>query len=191
MPAEDRAHYSKRTIDVEFDYPNGRGELMGIAYRTDFDLGNIVRESGKNMDYRDKNTGETFVPHVIEPSFGVERLLMAILSSAYCEEEKDGKTRVLLKLPENLAPYRFCVSPLLKNKPELVEKAKSVYETLRAKYGNVTWDDSGNIGKRYLKQDEIGTPKCVVIDFDTLEDETVTVRDRDTTEQTRIKISEL
>lgn len=191
VPAEDRAHYSKRTIDVEFDYPNGRGELMGIAYRTDFDLGNIVRESGKNMDYRDKNTGETFVPHVIEPSFGVERLLMAILSSAYCEEEKDGKTRVLLKLPENLAPYRFCVSPLLKNKPELVEKAKSVYETLRAKYGNVTWDDSGNIGKRYLKQDEIGTPKCVVIDFDTLEDDTVTVRDRDTTEQTRIKISEL
>ena len=188
---EDRAHYSKRTIDVEFDYPIGREELMGIAYRTDFDLGNIQRESGKSMEYRDKMTGETFVPHVIEPSFGVERLLMAVLVSSYIEEEKDGKTRVLLKLPETLAPFKFCVSPLLKNKPELVGKAKEVYEMLRKKYGNVTWDDSGNIGKRYMKQDEIGTPKCIVIDFDTLEDGTVTVRDRDTTEQTRIKIEEL
>jgi glycine--tRNA ligase len=191
VAAKDRAHYSKRTIDVEYDYPIGRGELMGIAYRTDFDLSNIVRESGKNMEYRDKFTGETFIPHVIEPSFGVERLLMAILTTAYTEEEKDRKTRVLLKLPENLAPYRFCVSPLLKNKSELVEKARSVYEILRKKYSNVTWDDSGNIGKRYLKQDEIGTPKCVVVDFDTLNDETVTVRDRDTTEQIRVKISEL
>ena len=188
---EDRAHYSDRTVDVEFDYPIGREELMGIAYRTDFDLKNIARESGKNMEYRDKVTNETFIPHVIEPSFGVERLIMAVLCTAYTEEEKDGKTRVLLKLPENLAPYRFCVSPLLKNKPELVEKAKAVYSQLRQKYGNVTWDDSGNIGKRYLKQDEIGTPKCVVVDFDTLEDDTVTVRDRDTTEQVRIKIEEL
>jgi glycyl-tRNA synthetase len=188
---EDRAHYSKRTVDVEFDYPIGREELMGIAYRTDFDLQNIARESGKNMEYRDKMTGEAFVPHVIEPSFGVERLIMAVLTSAYTEDEVNGEKRVVLKLPENLAPYRFCVSPLLKNKPELVEKAKTVYDALRAKYNNVTWDDSGNIGKRYRKQDEIGTPKCVVIDFDTLEDDTVTVRDRDTTNQTRVKISEL
>lgn len=191
VPAEDRAHYSKRTIDFMFDYPNGEEELMGLAYRTDFDLSNIQRESGKNMEYRDKNTGETFIPHVIEPSIGVERLFLAILSSAYTEEENDGKTRVLLKLPENLAPYHFCVSPLLKNKPELVEKARAVYDMLREKYGNVTWDDSGNIGKRYMKQDEIGTPKCVVVDFDTLEDGTVTVRDRDTTEQVRVKIEEL
>ena len=191
VPAEDRAHYSKRTVDVEFDYPIGREELMGIAYRTDFDLKNIERESGKKMDYRDKNTGETFVPHVIEPSFGVERLLMAILSNAYREEEIDGGSRVVLALPDFLAPYRFCVSPLLKNKPELVEKAKEVYSLLKSKYGNVTWDDSGNIGKRYRKQDEIGTPKCVVIDFDTLEDGTVTVRDRDTTAQTRINPAEL
>ena len=191
VPAEDRAHYSKRTIDFMFDYPNGEEELMGLAYRTDFDLANIERESGKSMSYRDKNTGETFIPHVIEPSIGVERLFLAIMSTAYVEEEKDGKTRVLLKLPENLAPYRFCVSPLLKNKPELVEKAREVYRNLKEKYGNVTWDDSGNIGKRYLKQDEIGTPKCIVIDFDTLEDGTVTVRDRDTTEQTRVKIEEL
>lgn len=188
---EDRAHYSKRTVDFMFDYPNGEEELMGLAYRTDFDLQNIARESGKNIEYRDKNTGETFVPHVIEPSIGVERLILAVLSSAYTEDEIDGSKRVVLKLPENLAPYSFCVSPLLKNKPELVEKAKAVYKMLKEKYSNVTWDDSGNIGKRYRKQDEIGTPKCVVVDFDTLEDDTVTVRDRDTATQVRTKISEL
>ena len=191
VPAEDRAHYSKRTIDFMFDYPNGEEELMGLAYRTDFDLQNIARESGKSMEYRDKTTNETFVPHVIEPSIGVERLFLAVMSSAYTEDEVNGEVRIVLKLPENLAPYRFCVSPLLKNKPELVEKAKEVYEKLKEKYGYVTWDDSGNIGKRYRKQDEIGTPKCVVIDFDTMEDDTVTIRDRDTTEQVRIKISEL
>ncbi|MBR3324406.1 glycine--tRNA ligase [Candidatus Saccharibacteria bacterium] len=188
---EDRAHYSKRTIDFMFDYPNGAEELMGLAYRTDFDLSNIQRESGKNMEYRDKVTGEVFVPHVIEPSIGVERLFLAVLSNAYTEDEVNGEKRVVLKFSENLAPYRFCVSPLLKNKPELVAKAREVYDLLRKKYGNVTWDDSGNIGKRYRKQDEIGTPKCVVIDFDTLEDESVTVRDRDTTEQVRVKIDEI
>lgn len=188
---EDRAHYSKRTIDFMFDYPNGTEELMGLAYRTDFDLANIARESGKSMEYRDKVTGETYVPHVIEPSIGVERLFLAVLSNAYTEDTVNDEKRVVLKLPENLAPYRFCVSPLLKNKPELVEKAREVYEKLREKYGNVTWDDSGNIGKRYRKQDEIGTPKCVVVDFDTLGDDTVTVRDRDTTEQVRVAISDL
>ena len=188
---EDRAHYSKRTVDFMFEYPNGEEELMGLAYRTDFDLQNIARESGKNLEYRDKNTGETFVPHVIEPSIGVERLMLAVLATAYTEDEIDGNARTVLKLPENLAPYSFCVSPLLKNKPELVEKAREVYRTLKEKYGNITWDDSGNIGKRYRKQDEIGTPKCVVIDFDTLEDGTVTVRDRDTASQVRVKISEL
>ena len=191
VPAEDRAHYSKRTIDFMFDYPNGEEELMGLAYRTDFDLQNIARESGKSMEYRDKTTNETFVPHVIEPSIGVERLFLAVMSSAYTEDEVNGEVRTVLKLPENLAPYKFCVSPLLKNKPELVEKAKEVYAKLKEKYGYVTWDDSGNIGKRYRKQDEIGTPKCVVIDFDTMEDDTVTVRDRDTTVQVRVKISEL
>ncbi|MBR5408361.1 glycine--tRNA ligase [Candidatus Saccharibacteria bacterium] len=191
VPAEDRAHYSKRTVDIEYDYPNGKEELMGLAYRTDFDLANIARESGKSMEYRDKNTGEVYIPHVIEPSIGVERLFLAVLSEAYTEDEIDGSKRVLLKLPENLAPYKYCVSPLLKNKPELVEKAREVYDILRAKYGNVTWDDSGNIGKRYRKQDEIGTPKCVVIDFDTLEDGTVTVRDRDTAKQVRVKAGEI
>ncbi len=187
VPEGDRAHYSKRTIDFMFDYPNGEEELMGLAYRTDFDLSNIQRASGKNMEYRDKVTGETFVPHVIEPSIGVERLFLAILSNAYTEEED----RIVLKLPSGLAPYKYCVSPLLKNKPELVERAKEVYETLKKKYMFVTWDDSGNIGKRYKKQDEIGTPKCVVVDFEGLEDGTVTVRDRDTTEQVRVKVEEL
>ena len=193
VAAADRAHYSKRTVDIMFNYPNGEEELMGIAYRTDFDLKNIERESGKSMEYRDKVTNEVFVPHVIEPSIGVERVLLAVLSSAYSEEKVEGKdeTRTVLKLPFGLAPYKFCVSPLLKNKPELVSKAKEVYELLKEKYTFVTWDDSGNIGKRYRKQDEIGTPKCVVIDFDTLEDDTVTVRDRDTAEQVRVKIPEL
>ena len=191
VPAEDRAHYSKRTIDFMFDYPNGEEELMGLAYRTDFDLQNIAHESGKSMEYRDKITNEVFTPHVIEPSIGVERLFLAIISSAYNEEEINGEKRIVLKLPENLAPYKFCVSPLLKNKPELVDKAKEVYDKLREKYTNVTWDDSGNIGKRYRKQDEIGTPKCIVIDFDTLENNTVTIRDRDTTGQIRANISDL
>ena len=191
VPESDRAHYSKRTIDIEFDYPIGREELMGLAYRTDFDLANIQRESGKNMEYRRKDSGATFIPHVIEPSFGVERLFMAVMTAAYDEDEIGGEKRIVLRLPEHLAPYRFCVSPLLKNKPELVKKAQKVYKELKAKYGNVTWDDSGNIGKRYRKQDEIGTPKCIVVDFDTLEDDTVTVRDRDTTKQKRVKIAEL
>ncbi len=191
VPEEDRAHYSKRTVDIEFDFPIGKEELLGLAYRTDFDLGNIGRESGKNVDYTVKGTNERFIPHVIEPSFGVERLLMAVLSSAYREDEINGEKRVFLKLPEHLAPVKYAVSPLLKNKPELVEKAHEVYQMLKKKHGNVMWDDNGNIGKRYRRQDEIGTPYCVVIDFDTLEDNTVTVRDRDTTEQSRVGIHEL
>ena len=192
VPAEDRAHYSKKTIDIEYDYPIGREELMGIAYRTDFDLMNIQRASGKSMEYTVKGTNTKFVPHVIEPSFGVERALMAVLSGAYREDEQNGEKRVYLALPEHLAPVKFAVSPLLKNKPELVEKAREVYASLaKANPGRVMWDDNGNIGKRYRRQDEIGTPYCVVIDFQTLEDGTVTVRERDTTEQRRVKVEEL
>ena len=192
VPAEDRAHYSKKTIDIEYDYPIGREELMGIAYRTDFDLMNIQRASGKSMEYIVKGTNTKFVPHVIEPSFGVERALMAVLSGAYREDEQNGEKRVYLALPEHLAPVRFAVSPLLKNKPELVEKAREVYAQLaKANPGRVMWDDNGNIGKRYRRQDEIGTPHCVVIDFQTLEDGTVTVRERDTTEQRRVSVEEL
>ena len=192
VPAEDRAHYSKKTIDIEYDYPIGREELMGIAYRTDFDLMNIQRVSGKSMEYTVKGTNTKFVPHVIEPSFGVERALMAVLSGAYREDEQNGEKRVYLALPEHLAPVRFAVSPLLKNKPELVEKAREVYaELAKANPGRVMWDDNGNIGKRYRRQDEIGTPHCVVIDFQTLEDGTVTVRERDTTEQRRVSVDKL
>ena len=192
VPAEDRAHYSKKTIDIEYDYPIGREELMGIAYRTDFDLMNIQRASGKSMEYTVKGTNTKFVPHVIEPSFGVERALMAVLSGAYREDEQNGEKRVYLALPEHLAPVKFAVSPLLKNKPELVEKAREVYASLaKANPGRVMWDDNGNIGKRYRRQDEIGTPHCVVIDFQTLEDGTVTVRERDTTEQRRVNVEEL
>lgn len=192
VPAEDRAHYSKRTIDFEFDFPIGREELMGLAYRTDFDLANIQRVSGKSMEYIVKGSQERFVPHVIEPSFGVERALMAVLATAYTEDEVNGEKRIVMKFPEHLAPVKYCVSPLLKNKPELVEKAREVYSLLKKKYGAVMWDDNGNIGKRYRRQDEIGTPYCVVVDFETIEgDGLVSVRDRDTTNQTRVTIEEL
>lgn len=191
VPESDRAHYSKRTIDFEFDFPIGKEELLGLAYRTSFDLDNIQKATGKNMEYRPKDGGAPFVPHVIEPSFGVERMIMAVLSSAYTEDEVNGEKRSYLKLPEHLAPVKVAVSPLLKNKPELVAKAQEVYKILKKEFGNVMWDDNGNIGKRYRRQDEIGTPYCVVIDFDSLEDDSVTVRDRDTTKQERVAIDDL
>lgn len=192
VPENDRAHYSKRTVDFEFDFPIGREELLGLAYRTDFDLGNIQRVSGKNMEYTTKGTNNKFVPHVIEPSFGVERAVMAVLSAAYRKDEVNGETREYLALPAHLAPVRYAVSPLVRNKPELVARAREVFAILKKKYGAVMWDDNGNIGKRYRRQDEIGTPYCVVIDFDTLEgDGTVTIRDRDTTEQKRIAVEDI
>ena len=192
VPAEDRAHYSKRTVDFEFNFPIGKEELMGIAYRTDFDLGNIQRASGKSMEYTDKQTREKFIPHVIEPSFGVERLLMAVLSNAYTEVESEGKIRTYLALPENLAPTKIIVAPLLKNKEALVEKAKEVYSELRKKYKNVEFDLSGKVGKVYAKADEIGVPKVVVIDFETVEgDGLVSVRNRDDASQVRVKSSEV
>ena len=191
VDAADRAHYSKRTVDFEFEYPFGTKEIGGLAYRTDFDLSNHEKHSGKNLKYTPKQGGTPFIPHVIEPTFGVDRMVLAVLSNAYTVDEVNGEGRIFLKLPTNLAPIKMCVSPLLKNKPELVSKAREVYKTLQQKYGAVMWDDNGNIGKRYRRQDEIGTPKCIVIDFKTLEDGTVTVRDRDTTEQTRVKIEEL
>jgi glycyl-tRNA synthetase len=187
-----RAHYSKRTVDFEFDFPIGREELLGLAYRTDFDLQNIQRVSGKSMEYRPKDGSEPFVPHVIEPSFGVERALMAVLTAAYWDDSEND--RIVLKLPTHLAPIKVSVSPLLKNKPELITKAREVYEMLKKEFGSVMWDDNGNIGKRYRRQDEIGTPYCVVVDFESLEGDTidtVTVRNRDTTEQQRVSIKDL
>ena len=191
VPANDRAHYSKRTVDFEFDFPIGREELLGLAYRTDFDLQNIQKASGKNMEYRPKDGSDPFVPHVIEPSFGLERAVMAVLTSAYETDEIGGESRAVLKLPVHLAPVKVAVSPLLKNKPELVKKAREVYAALKKEFGNVMYDDNGNIGKRYRRQDEIGTPHCVTIDFDTLEDNTVTVRERDTTKQERVKAEKI
>lgn len=191
VPEADRAHYSKRTIDIEYDFPIGKEELLGIAYRTDFDLMNIQNNSGKSMEYLVKGTNTKFVPHVIEPSFGVERAVMAVMSAAYTEDEVNGEKRIVMKFPEHLAPVKYCVSPLLKNKPELVEKAREVYQILKKKHGHVLWDDNGNIGKRYRRQDEIGTPYCVVIDFDSFENNDVTIRDRDTTEQRRVLVDDL
>jgi len=183
---EDRAHYSARTIDFEFDFPFGRKELFGLAYRTDFDLKN------HKLDYLDEEESKKIIPHVIEPTFGVGRAVLSILLSAYCEDEKDGEVRPYLKFKPNIAPVICAVSPLLKNKPELVEYANTkVFAPLKAEFGRVIWDDNGNIGKRYRRQDEIGTPFCIVIDFDTLTDDTVTVRDRDTGEQERVKVGEL
>lgn len=194
IPEDDRAHYSKRTVDFEYDFPIGREELLGLAYRTDFDLQNIQRASGKSMEYRPKDGGAPFVPHVIEPSFGVERALMAVLAAAYTEDEVNGEKRVFLKLPTHLAPVKVAVLPLVKNKPELVAKAREVYAMLKKEIGNVMWVDTGNIGKNYRKMDEIGVPYCVTVDFDTLEGDTlntVTVRHRDTTEQSRVIIENL
>ncbi|HTH72512.1 MAG TPA: glycine--tRNA ligase [Candidatus Pristimantibacillus sp.] len=188
VPEEDRAHYSKRTIDFEFDFPFGKKELYGLAYRTDFDLMNHQNASGRSMEYRPKDGSAPFVPHVIEPTFGVDRTLMAVLCNAYTVDEMNGEKRIFLKLPKDLAPVKAAVSPLLKNKPELVNKAREVYDMLKKELGAVMWDDNGNIGKRYRRQDEIGTPACITIDFQTLEDGTVTVRNRDTAEQERVAI---
>jgi glycyl-tRNA synthetase len=188
---KERAHYAKAAHDIYFKFPQGFKELWGTHNRTDFDLGNHQRVSGKELTYFDEETKERFIPYVIESSVGVGRMLLAVLVDAYHEEEVNGETRVVLKLKPSLAPYKVAVSPLLKNKPELVEKAGEVYAMLKKEFGNVMWDDNGNIGKRYRRQDEIGTPYCITVDFQTLEDNTVTVRDRDTTEQDRIKINEV
>jgi glycyl-tRNA synthetase len=183
---DDRAFYSKRTVDFEFEYPFGKKELFGLAYRTDYDLG------VHKLEYIDEERGEKIVPHVIEPSFGVDRAFLAVLLSAYKEDEKDGEVRSYLKFKPSIAPVICAVSPLLKNKPELVEYANTkVFTPLKNEFGKVVWDDNGNIGKRYRRQDEIGTPFCIVVDFDTLEDNSVTVRDRDTGNQERIKVENL
>ncbi len=182
IPDGDRAHYSKKTIDFEYDYPFGRKELYGLAYRTDFDLKNHFKEA----PYKDQETGEAFYPHVIEPTWGVDRSVLAVLCDAYTEEDD----RVVLKLKSKLAPYKVAVFPLLRNKPELVAKAREIYFNLKKEF-TAAWDDRGNVGKRYYSQDEIGTPYCVTVDFDTLEDKMVTVRDRDTTKQERVAINDL
>ena len=200
IPENERAHYSKRTIDLEYKFPFGQDELYGLAYRADFDLKNHSEKSGVDLSYIDKD-GNKFIPHVIEPTFGVDRTVLAVLLEAYCEEKdpaKNGASRIVLKLSPKIAPYKAAVFPLLANKPQLIEKARGVYQMLKINNQQLTtnnftvaWDDRGNIGKRYYSQDEIGTPFCITIDFQTLEDDTITVRDRDTAKQERIKISGL
>lgn len=188
----DRAFYSKRTIDFEFDFPFGRKELYGLAYRTDYDLKQHSEFSKVDLSYFDEEAKERFIPHCIEPSFGLDRTILAILCDAYTEDEMGGEKRVYLKFAPSVAPVKIAVFPLLKNKPELIAKAREVFMTLKKQFGAVEFDDNGNIGKRYRRQDEIGTPFCVTVDFDTIEKGAgVTVRDRNTGKQERVAESNL
>ena len=185
---EELVFYSKATTDIEFNFPFGWGELWGIADRTDYDLSRHMEHSKTDLSYQDPETNEKYIPYVIEPSLGADRVVLAFLCNSYEEEEiAEGDTRTVLHLHPTLAPYKVAILPLSK---KLSEKANEVYERLSKKF-MCDYDEAGSIGKRYRRQDEIGTPFCVTIDFDTLEDETVTIRDRDTMEQIRIKISEL
>ncbi|HUC95778.1 MAG TPA: glycine--tRNA ligase [Candidatus Saccharimonadia bacterium] len=187
---DERAHYSQKTVDFEYKYPMGFKEIGGISYRADFDLLNHQRLSSKSLEYTIKGTTTKVIPHVIEPTFGLDRNVLAVLSEAYSEDEINNEKRVFLKLPNHLAPVKVAVFPLIKNKPEIIKKAKEVYAVFKKEIMFVMWDDSGNIGKRYRKQDEIGTPYCLTIDYDSLKDGTITLRQRDTTSQKRMKIEE-
>ena len=174
-------------MDIEYNYPGmGFKELAGVHDRGDWDLSRHSKFSGQDLSYFDQETKERFIPWVIETSAGAERPLLYFLLDAYAEEGE----RVVLKLHPKLAPYKAAIFPLLKNKPELVEKARGIYRELKIDF-NVVWDDRGNIGKRYYAQDEIGTPACITVDFQTLEDDTVTIRDRDTMKQERISIKDI
>ncbi|HUC87345.1 MAG TPA: glycine--tRNA ligase [Candidatus Saccharimonadales bacterium] len=191
VPAADRAHYSKKTTDFYFNFPHKFDEIAGLAYRTDFDLANHTKHSGVDLSYLDPQTNERFIPHAIEPTFGLDRHVLAVMSAAYTIEEVNGEQRTVLKLKPELAPVKVAVSPLLRNKPELTKLAGEVYHTLKKAFGEVMYDDNGNIGKRYRRQDEIGTPLCVVVDFDSLTDKQVTIRHRDTLKQVRVPIAEI
>lgn len=191
LSEQERAHYSKRTIDFEYEYPIGFKEIGGLAYRTDYDLSNHQKLSGKSMEYVTKGTTEHFIPHVLEPTFGLDRHILAVLCEAYEEDEVNGERRIVLKLRSDMAPYKAAISPLLKNKQELVVQANKLFNEIKKIYPNIVWDDNGNIGKRYRRQDEIGTPYCITVDFETLDNHTVTIRDRDTTEQQRISINDV
>ena len=184
----ERSHYSQDTYDLEYLYPFGWKEVWGIAYRGNYDLKQHSRFSGQNLNYTDPQTGRQFLPHVIEPAVGINRLLLMVLCDAYQLDQE--KQRTLLSFKPQLAPYQLAVFPLLKNKPELVDKAKTLYQQLQKTY-KVTWDERGNIGKRYLSQDEIGTPYCLTVDFDSLVDDSVTLRHRDSSQQDRVLISQL
>lgn len=184
--------YAKDAWDIEFDFPSyGFDEIEGIHDRTDYDLTQHMKHSGVDLRYTDSHTGEKFIPWILETSMGVGRVFLAVLSNAYTVDTLDGEERTVLTLTAELAPIKAAVFPLLKNKPELVAKARQVYQDLKKVEPRVAWDDNGNIGKRYRRQDEIGTPHCITVDFDTLEDDTVTVRKRDSGEQARVPIAKL
>jgi len=188
---EKLSHYSRKTVDIEYKFPFGFSELFGLAHRGDFDLSQHSKFSGKKLEYFDAENNRRFVPHVIEPTFGLDRCILVSLIAAYNEEKiEGGEERVVMKFPKSIAPIKMAIFPLLKNKPELVKKAQEVFDSIKSDY-MCEFDDNGNIGKRYRRQDEIGTPYCVTIDFETLENDTITVRNRDTMEQKRIKIEEL
>ncbi len=195
---EDRAHYSSRTIDFEYDFPLGRKELFGLANRTDFDLKAHSEGSKVDLSYFDEETKERFIPHCIEPSFGLDRTILAILSTAYTVDTMADEERIVLKLAPSVAPYRVAILPLVKNKEDLVNKAREIFEmvkTIATKNGiaksKIVYDETQSIGKRYRRQDEIGTPVCLTVDFDSLEKGTVTLRDRDSGKQEIVKIEDL
>jgi len=183
--------YAKAAWDIQYNYPFGWSELEGIHYRGDYDLSQHQKFSGVDMSHFDEDTKERFIPHVIETSVGIDRTILAVLSDAYDEDVMNGEKRVVLRFKSSVAPVKIAVFPLVKNKPELVSKAKEIYEALKKEFYEIKFDDNGNIGKRYRRQDEIGTPWCVTIDYQTLEDNTITVRDRDTGEQTRQNVEGL
>jgi glycyl-tRNA synthetase len=189
-PKDKLSHYSRKTVDIEYKFPFGFKELFGLAHRGDFDLSQHSKFSNEKLEYFDQGTNKRFIPHVLEPTFGVERSMLAALLAAYTEERAENEVRVVMKFPKSLAPIKVAVFPLLKNKPELVGKAKEIYNSLKSRF-MCEFDDNGNIGKRYRRQDEIGTPYCVTVDFDSLDNEDVTVRDRDTMKQERVEIKEL
>jgi len=185
---KERSHYSKDTFDLDYHFPSGWDELWGLAYRSDYDLKQHAQHSGQDLVYTNPQTGEKITPHVIEPAVGLNRIFLMLLTDAYWQDQANN--RVVLKLRPELAPYKVAVFPLVKNKPELVKQAQTIFADLAAKFATA-YDDRGNIGKRYLYQDEVGTPYCVTVDYQTLEDQTVTVRDRDTTKQERVALNQL
>jgi glycyl-tRNA synthetase len=188
---ENLVFYAKAAWDIEYKYPFGFKELEGVHYRTDYDLKQHSKFSGKDLSYRNPKTNGKYIPHVVETSGGVDRAFLAVITDVITKEKlEDGSERIVMKFPKNLAPTKAAIFPLLKNKPELVKRAREIYDNLKKIY-MCEFDDNGNIGKRYRRQDEIGTPYCVTVDFDTLKDGTVTIRDRDTMKQERIKIEKL
>ena len=184
---KERSHYSKETYDLDYEFPFGKKELWGIAYRTDYDLIQHMKHSGVSLEYNDPVSGQKYIPHVIEPALGINRVFLMVLTEAYHEDEQ----RTYLSLNPKLAPFTVGVFPLVANKSQIVDKARNIYHLLKTSGIKTAWDDRGNIGKRYLYQDEAGTPWCVTIDYDTLKDDTVTVRDRNTTKQVRLNVGKL